>query len=78
MAQQDIQDSVPGIFIQPNGHQRILHGLVDQRVDTGDEEVDGTQQGFAVLTQQLLCFCIIPKLVLQTETKVLPAGFILM
>lgn len=72
------QDFIPRIFIQSNGHERILHGFVDQRVDTGDEEVYGTKQGFTVLTQQLLRFCIIPKLVLRRETKVLPAGLILM
>lgn len=51
-----------------NGHQGILHCFVDQGVDTGYEEVDGTEQSLAILTQQLLCFCIIPKLVLQRNT----------
>lgn len=69
---------IPRIFIQPNGHQRVFHGFVDQRVDTGDEEVYGPQQGFTVPTQQLLRFCIIPKLILWRETQVLPAGCTLM
>lgn len=32
---------LPRVFIQPNGHQGILHGFVDQRVDAGDKEVYG-------------------------------------
>lgn len=50
-----------------NGHQSILHGFIDQRVHTGDEEVDGTKQRLAVFTQQLLRFCIIPKLILKEK-----------
>lgn len=69
---------LPRIFIQPNGHQRVFHGFVDQRVDTGDKEVYGPQQGFTVPTQQLLRFCIIPKLILWRETQALPAGRTLM
>ncbi len=59
-----------------NGHQRILHCFVDQGVYTGHKKVDGTKQSLAVLTQQLLSFSIVPKLILQRNTGVLPANFI--
>lgn len=62
---------LPCVFIQLNGQQSILHCFVDQGVDTRHKEVDGTKQSLAILTQQLLCFCIIPKLVLQRSTQVL-------
>lgn len=66
---------LPCVFIQLNGHQSILHCFVDQGVDTGHEEGDGTEQSLAIPTQQLLCFCIIPKLILQRKAQVLPANF---
>lgn len=58
---------VPCILIHLDGHECVLHGLVDECVDAGDEKVDGTQQGLTVLTQQFLSFCIVPKFVLEAE-----------
>lgn len=73
------QGLLPCIFIVLNGHQSILHCFVDQGVDTGHEEADSTEQSLAILTQKLLCFGIIPKLVLQRKKeKVLPANLISM
>lgn len=69
-----LSSSIPCIFVLLNRHQSIFHCFVDQCVDTGYEEVDGTKQSLAILTQQLLCFCIIPKLILQRNTEVLPAN----
>lgn len=66
--------SIPCIFVLLDRHQSIFHCFVDQCVDTGYEEVDGAKQSLAILTQQLLCFCIIPKLILQRNTEVLPAN----
>lgn len=62
--------SVPGVLIHLDGHQCVLHGLVDQRVDAGYKEVNGAEQGLAVLTQQLLSLCVVAKLILcgQRET----------
>lgn len=34
---------LPGIFIHLDRHQGVLHGLVDQCVDAGHKEVDGTK-----------------------------------
>lgn len=60
---------LPRVFIVFDGHQSVLHGLVDQGVHTGHKEADGAEQSLAVFTQQLLCFCVIAKLVLQSKEK---------
>lgn len=58
--------SLPSILIQLDGHERVLHGLVHQGVNAGHKEVDGAQQGFAILAEQLLGLSIVAKLVLRT------------
>lgn len=64
-------DVLPCIFIELDGHQGIFHSFVDQGVDTGHKEVYGSKQSFPILTQELLCFCIISKLILQRKVEVL-------
>lgn len=66
------RDFLPCIFIMLDGHQGIFHSFVDQGVDTGHKEVYGSEQSFPIFTQELLCFCIISKLVLQRKAEVLP------
>lgn len=58
------EKTLPGIFIHLDRHQGVLHGLVDQCVDAGHKEVNGTKQSFSILTQQLLSLCIVAKLIL--------------
>lgn len=69
---------LPCIFILLDSHQSIFHCFVDQGVDTGHKEVDGTQQSLAILTEQFLCFCIITKFILQRNTNVLHTAGIFM
>ena len=56
--------SLPGTFIHLDRHQGVLHGLIDQCVDAGHKEVNGTKQSLPVLTQQLLSLCVVAELIL--------------
>lgn len=73
ISQVKCQHFIPCIFIMSDCHQSILHGFIDQGVYAGHKEVDGAQQSLTILAQQLLCFCIIPKFILQGNTQVLIA-----
>lgn len=58
---------LPGILKQFNCHQSVIHGFVNQCVDTGHKEVNCTKQSLSILTQELLCLSIEPKLILKKE-----------
>ena len=62
----------PGVLIELDGLQGVLHGLVHQRVDAGHEEVHRPQESLPVLAQQLLRLGVVAKLVLSTDVTRLP------